>query len=97
MNKEEYINNVEGKKTKNILLFALSTCIWCKKTKEQLKKLGIAYSYIDVDQLDNKTKNKVKKQLKKWNPSCSYPTIVINNKECITGYDPDKLKEKINK
>lgn len=97
MDKEEYIKKVEGKKTKDIFLYALSTCIWCKKTKEYLKKLGIAYNYINVDQLDDKNKNKVKKQLKKWNPSCSYPTIVINNKECITGYDPDKLKEKINK
>ena len=96
MNKEEYINKVEGKKTKEILLYALSTCIWCKKTKEYLKKLGIAYNYINVDQLNDKNRNKVKEQLKKWNPSCSYPTIVINNKECITGYDPDRLKEKIN-
>ena len=52
MSQEEYINKVEGKKIKEILLFALSTCIWCKKTKENLKKIGIAFNYIDVDQLD---------------------------------------------
>ena len=95
MDSENYINKVEGKKIKEILLFTLSTCIWCKKTKEYLKKLGIAYNYIDIDQLDDKIKNKVIKKLKKWNPSCSYPTIIIDNKDCITGYNPDKIREKI--
>ena len=95
MNQENYINSVEGKKVKDILLFALSTCIWCKKTKEHLKEQGIAYNYINVDQLDKKIKKEVNKQLKKWNPSCSYPTIVIDNKDCITGFDPDKIKEKL--
>jgi glutaredoxin len=95
MNQEEYINSVNGKKIKEILLYALSTCIWCKKTKEHLKKQGVAYNYINVDQLDGKTRKKVNKDLKKWNPSCSFPTIVIDNKECIKGYDPEKIKEKL--
>jgi glutaredoxin len=87
------ITHVEGKDIKKIFIFALSTCIWCKKTKALLNDLGVSYDYIDVDQLDDKEKEKVKKDLKKWNSSGSYPTIVIDNKKCIKGYEPDEIKE----
>ena len=75
------IEHVEGKNKGKILLYALSTCIWCKKTKDFLKKLGVEYSYIHVDLLNENDKDKVIKDIKKWNPSCSFPTIVLNDKK----------------
>lgn len=95
MKQDDYIKKIEGKTEKEVFLYALSTCIWCKKTKEHLKKLGVAYSYINVDELDEKVKNKFTRDLKKWNPSCSYPTVIIDNKECIRGFDPKELEEKL--
>ena len=32
-------------------MYALSTCIWCKKTKQMLKDLGVDYTFEDVDNL----------------------------------------------
>lgn len=87
------IENVKGKNKGKILLFALSTCGWCKKTKELLNNLGVEYSYIFVDLLDETDKDKVMDEVRKWNPACSFPTIVINNKECIVGFKEDKIKE----
>lgn len=87
------IEQVKGKNKGKILLYALSTCIWCKKTKEFLKKLGIEYSYIHVDLLDDNDKDKVMEEIKKWNPSRSFPTLVFNNKDCIVGYKEDEIKE----
>ncbi|MDD5660242.1 MAG: glutaredoxin domain-containing protein [Actinomycetota bacterium] len=43
------INHVDGKQNKKVMLYALSTCIWCRKTKMLLDELGIAYDYMDVD------------------------------------------------
>jgi len=88
---KDYAKNVSGKKKDDILLFALSTCAWCIKTKKLLNKLGIEYSYIDVDSLKDDVE--VVKELKHWNPRQSFPTIVINNKKCIIGYQEDKIKE----
>ena len=31
-----------------IFLFALSTCVWCKKTKKLLDQFGVKYDYADV-------------------------------------------------
>jgi glutaredoxin-like protein NrdH len=88
--KNEY---VRGKNKGKIQLYALSTCIWCKKTKELLNELGVEYYYIFVDLLNEKDKDKVIKEIKKWNPNCSYPTLVINDKNCIVGYKEDEIKQ----
>lgn len=87
------IEHIKGKNKGKILLYALSTCGWCKKTKELLNNLGIEYSYIFVDLLEDTDKEKVMDDVKKWNPACSFPTIVINNKDCIVGFKEDEIKE----
>jgi glutaredoxin-like protein NrdH len=87
------ITHVEGKKTKKILMYTLSTCIWCKKTKAFFNELGISYDFVDLDLLDEEEKSKIKKELKKWNSSESFPTIIIDNKKCIKGYEPDQIKD----
>lgn len=55
--------------------------------------MGVNYSYIDMDQLDEDVKDKYIKELKNWNPSCSYPTLVINDKDCIVGFEEEKIRE----
>ena len=85
--------HVEGKEKGKIILFALSTCGWCKKTKRILDSLGIAYDYVDADLVDDKTSNEIEKAVKKWNPKETYPTIVINNGKAIISYDEDKIRE----
>ncbi len=85
--------HMTGKNKGKVIMYALSTCVWCKKTKKLLQDLGVDYSYIDMDQLDNEVKEKFLSELKAWNPSCSYPTLVINNEECIVGFDEERIKE----
>jgi glutaredoxin-like protein NrdH len=87
------IKHVDGQNKGKILLYAISTCGWCKKTKRLLNELGVEYSYIDVDLLDNDQKKKVEDEVKKWNPKRSYPTIVFNDKKCIAGFKEDEIKE----
>jgi len=87
------IEQVKGENKGNILLYALSTCGWCRKTKELLDELGVAYSFVYVDQLIGKDKDEVVGVLKKWNPRCSFPTLVIGDKTCVVGYSEDEIKE----
>ena len=46
------IEKVKGKNKGKIMLYALSTCVWCKKTKKFLDQLGVEYNYVYVDQLE---------------------------------------------
>lgn len=87
------VKKVEGKDRGNVLIYALSTCIWCRKTKNLLKDLNIAYSYIDVDLLEEEERKKVLKDLKKFNPAKGFPTIVINNKDAVIGFDENKIRD----
>jgi glutaredoxin-like protein NrdH len=84
---------VTGQNKGKITLYALSTCIWCKKTKKLLTDLGIEFSYVDVDLLDATEETKVVQEINKWNPRGSFPTLVINDERCILGYDEAKIKE----
>ena len=84
--------HVKGENKGKIMLYALSTCGWCRKTKELLNELGVKYDYIFVDLLEDKDKDVAMDEVKKWNPRCSFPTIVINDK-CIVGFKEDEIKE----
>jgi glutaredoxin len=85
--------HVAGENKGKITLYALSTCIWCKKAKKLLTDLGLEFSYIDVDQLDSQEETKVVQEITRWNPKCSFPTMVIDDNRCILGYDETKIRE----
>ncbi|MFH1335426.1 MAG: glutaredoxin family protein [Candidatus Zixiibacteriota bacterium] len=91
------IKHVAGKNKGKVMLYALSTCGWCKKTKKLFDSLGIEYHYVDVDLVEDAEKESVRKEVMRWNPRGSFPTIVINDKICIVGYDEQKFNEVIGK
>jgi len=84
--------HVEGKNKGNIMLFALSTCGWCKKTKKLLNELGVEYHFVDVDLLKGEQRDETLNELEGWNPRCTFPTLVINDK-CIVGFKEEEIKE----
>ena len=84
--------HVEGQAQEKIVLYTLSTCMWCRMTKALLKEIGVAYSYVDVDTLERREQEQVKAEIRRWNPSGSYPTIVIDDREVISGYDEAELR-----
>ncbi len=77
-------------------LYALSTCIWCRRTKDLLDELGIEYDYIFVDTLEGEEKEKTIAELVKHNPSRSFPTIIIGS-EVIVGFQENKIRELLSK
>ena len=87
------IIKVEGKNKGEIMIYALSTCGWCSKTKEFLKNLGVEFQYVDVDLLFGSDREKTLEEIKKWNPYSSFPTLVINQKDCVVGFDQEKIKQ----
>ena len=87
------IEKVKGENKGKIMLYALSTCGWCRKTKQLLDSLGVEYSYVYVDYLKGDNSTKTMDEIKRWNPKCSFPTLVINDKKCIIGFKEDEIKE----
>ena len=87
------MEHVSGRKNGEILLYALSTCGWCGKTRELLTELGIEYSYVYVDLLSGAELDRTMAELARWNKSRSFPTLVINNSKVIVGFREDEIRE----
>jgi glutaredoxin len=73
------------------MLFALSTCVWCKKTKRLLDGLDISYEFIYVNELSGKDKAEVTKEMKKFNPHLTFPTIVVDGDKVIMGFKEGQI------
>ena len=86
-------------KNKKIKVYALSTCGWCRKTVGWLKENNIKAEIIYTDTIEDESeKEKVMAQARKHNPMLSFPTVVINDGECvIVGFDPEKMQTAIKK
>jgi len=84
--------HVSGKDMGKITLYALSTCIWCKKTRELLSSLGVTFDYIYVDLLKGEERSRAVEEVKHFNSSVSFPTLVIGE-ESIVGFREKEIKE----
>ena len=62
--------------------------------RENAEDLNIEHKCIQADELEGSEREKVVEQLKKVNPKCSFPTLVIGD-EVVTGYKAQEIKEKL--
>ncbi len=88
------VTHVPGKNQGKIMLYALSTCPWCRKTKQLLNDMGVEYDYIDVDLTRDKEREETIDAVRKYNPALSFPVTVING-NAIIGFKEDEIKNAI--
>jgi len=74
------------------LVYALSTCPYCKRTKRFLDNHKIEYEVLDVDLLDDAKQDEVIEKIEKMTGRRSFPVVVIGS-EVIVGHDEEKLKK----
>jgi glutaredoxin-like protein NrdH len=87
-------SKVSGKKNNHkVTVFTLSTCVWCKMTKQFLNDNEVEYEFVDVDLLDEKEKEKARQTITSKGGNLSYPTVIVDDEVVITGFRKDKLRE----
>lgn len=84
--------HVNGKNKGTVMLYALSTCGWCAKTKDLLRQLGVAFDYTFVDLLEGKEQDDAMNMVEKFNPTGSFPTLVIDNRKVIIGFREQEIR-----
>ena len=77
---------------KPVKIYTLSTCSHCKTTKKFLDQCKVEYEFDDVDKLQGEERAAILKDVKKLNPKCSFPTIVIGDK-VIVGFKEELIRE----
>jgi glutaredoxin len=88
------VMKVNGKNEKNkVFLYTLSTCGWCKKTKEYLKESEIAYEYLNIDQCTQEEKDEAILKIKEKNIPFAFPIIIVNDDTVISGFRKKDIAE----
>ena len=75
-----------------IKVYSLSTCSHCKSTKKLLAGCTVRYEFVDVDLLKGEERQAILEDVKKFNPKCSFPTIIIGD-TVIVGFKEKEIKE----
>ncbi len=87
------ISKVAGDNSKHqVFMYALSTCVWCKMTKQFLKDNNVAFEFVDVDLADEAEKDKIREEMQKKGGELIYPTTIVDDKKVINGFRKDLLK-----
>ncbi|HOX34841.1 MAG TPA: glutaredoxin family protein [Methanoregulaceae archaeon] len=87
------VQHVAGKNKGRVMLYALSTCQWCHKTKKLLQEMGIGFDYEYVDLLEGPELESAISAVEKVNPKGSFPTLVIDGKRSIVGFRESEIRE----
>lgn len=87
------VEHVDGKNKGTVMLFALSTCGWCARTKDLLRQMGVAFDYVYVDLLEGDEQDTAMNTVEKFNPHGSFPTLVINNAKAVVGFREAEIRE----
>ncbi|NDY42118.1 glutaredoxin family protein [Dissulfurirhabdus thermomarina] len=74
-----------------VKLYALSTCGHCRAAKRLLDALAVAYDVTDVDLLEGEERASAVAEVRRLNPRCSFPTLVVGE-EVVVGYREDEIR-----
>ncbi len=75
-----------------VKLYALSTCIWCKKTKTFLKDNDIAFDLVEVDLAEGEDREAALAEMDRLAGQRTFPVVVIDE-VVVVGFKPDEIKE----
>ncbi len=80
--------HVEGsKKPRDVVVYALSTCGFCRRGLDFLKKQDIDFRYVYVDKLEPSQKQDLKHELnQKFKQRVLFPFVVLDDEEVMMGF-----------
>jgi len=76
---------------RQIMIYTLSTCVHCKAAKKLLNECAVKYEFIDVDLLSGEKRDAILADVRKLNPDCSFPTIIIGD-QIIVGFRENEIR-----
>jgi glutaredoxin-like protein NrdH len=82
--------------TDEVFLYALSTCPWCRKTKQWFTDHQVPFESVDVDLLKGEEQDAAAEKALELSGGRRFPVVVING-EVVAGYNPDRYLELLKK
>jgi glutaredoxin len=72
-------------------MYTLSTCPWCRKTKQFFKENNIPFEYVDYDLQKEEEQQKIIDEMTKLG-GMAFPFVKIRD-QIVVGYNPEKYAE----
>lgn len=79
--------------THTVVFYGLSTCIHCRHAREFLEEHHVPFELHYVDLAEGEERAELLAKVREYNPSISFPTIVVDGSECIVGFRPEAMTE----
>lgn len=81
---------------KKVTVYALSTCLWCKKSKKYFEENKIPFEAVDYDKQSEARQAEMMKEMRGAGCTGSFPFIKIGG-ACVQGYDPEEFEKLLKK
>jgi glutaredoxin len=79
-----------------VVIYALSTCPWCKKARKFFLEKNIVVEYLEYDKVDEETRQSIKENCSHFMEELVFP-IVKAGDDVVVGYDPKKYSSLLDK
>ena len=77
---------------KNVFMYTLSTCPWCRKTKQYFTDHNVPFQYVDYDLQSTPEQSKIEQEIQKRGGPLSFPWVLIGD-DLVVGWNPAKYDE----
>ncbi len=78
--------------SQSVVVYALSTCPWCKRAKEWLTGQQVAFDLIEVDQLPDAESDAAADKAHELSGGHLYPVVVIDG-TVVVGFRPERYAD----
>ena len=75
-----------------VFMYEISTCAWCRRAKKFLEDNQIEYEYVDIDLCSREDREKIRRDILSRGGRLSYPTIIVDDKIVIAGFQEYKIR-----
>ena len=76
--------------SESVFVYALSTCPWCRRTRQFFIDNDVAFDFVEVDLLPEPEYERVAAEARELSGSRTYPVVKIGD-EVIVGYNPQRF------
>lgn len=92
----EFTHEEGSRKQHSVVVYALSTCGFCKRALGFLKNNDVDFQYVYVDNLPADVKTSVKQELReRYQIRELFPTLIVDDSKATTGFDPEEWQRQL--
>lgn len=77
-----------------VFMYTLSTCPWCRKTKQFFKEKNIPFDYVDYDLQGEEEQERIIQEMQRigGTDAFAFPFVIIGGK-VVVGYNPERYSQ----